>query len=374
MVKKIIPLLFLLFSCGKESEIRNLEIYFEEGRFGGWPANYGIWTWGDEILVGFSKGYYKDLGPDRHHIDRERPEKHLFARSLNGGESWQFEDPSDQGVHMARGEALHGIEPNYPNLTDPKVLDEKINFKHPDLVLTFRMLDINIGPSLFYYSYDRGKNWNGPFKLEIDGLTKIMARTDYIIIDENKCFAYLTLSKNNDKEGRPFCAVTTDGGITWNFRSFIGPEPSGFGIMPSTVKLSDKDFITTIRRREGPKRWIDAYISSDTCKNWELMMPPVNDLGEGNPPSLIKLDDGRLCLTYGYRAEPFKIAANFSSDNGMSWSDEVVLRDDGGGRDIGYVRSVQREDGKVVTIYYFHDKIRPERYIAATIWNPSDFM
>ena len=27
------------------------KVYFEPGRYGGWPANYGIWSWGDEIVV-----------------------------------------------------------------------------------------------------------------------------------------------------------------------------------------------------------------------------------------------------------------------------------------------------------------------------------
>jgi hypothetical protein len=96
----------------------------------------------------------------------------------------------------------------------------------------------------------------------------------------------------------------------------------------------------------------------------------VDDLGEGNPPSLIKLKDGRLCLTYGVRAEPYRISAQFSEDDGKTWSDPIVLREDGGGRDIGYVRSLQRPDGKVVTLYYFQDQLKPERYIAATIWEP----
>ena len=48
-----------------------------------------------------------------------------------------------------------------------------------------------------------------------------------------------------------------------------------------------------------------------------------------------------------------------------------MLRQDGGGRDLGYPRSVQRSDGKVVTVYYFWDeKTGPERYIAATVWVP----
>ena len=49
----------------------------------------------------------------------------------------------------------------------------------------------------------------------------------------------------------------------------------------------------------------------------------------------------------------------------------VIFREDGGNWDIGYPRSVQRTDGKIVTIYYYWDpETGPERYIAATIWDP----
>jgi hypothetical protein len=97
----------------------------------------------------------------------------------------------------------------------------------------------------------------------------------------------------------------------------------------------------------------------------------IAETGEGNPPALLKLADGRLCVTYGVRSAPFRMAAKFSSDGGTTWSEEVILRADGANRDLGYPRSVQRPDGKVVTIYYFSDtKSGPERYVAATIWEP----
>ena len=87
---------------------------------------------------------------------------------------------------------------------------------------------------------------------------------------------------------------------------------------------------------------------------------------------LNKLDDGRLCLTYGFRAYPYNIRARLSTDSGKTWGPQIILRDDGTDRDIGYVRSAQRPDGKLVTIYYIsNEETGPERYICATIWAPN---
>ncbi|MCA9414372.1 MAG: hypothetical protein KC944_24380, partial [Candidatus Omnitrophica bacterium] len=48
----------------KVENAKDVVVYKEDGRFGGWPANHGIWSWGNEILVGFSAGYHRDLGPE----------------------------------------------------------------------------------------------------------------------------------------------------------------------------------------------------------------------------------------------------------------------------------------------------------------------
>jgi hypothetical protein len=141
-------------------------------------------------------------------------------------------------------------------------------------------------------------------------------------------------------------------------------------IMPSTVRLGASELLTAIRRRDMPKAWIETYRSVDDGRSWRLENVPAPDLGDGNPPSLIRLADGRLCLTYGRRAAPYGIYARLSRDGGRTWDHEITLRADGGGTDVGYPRSTQRPDGKVVTAYYFHDTPLGDRYIAATIWDP----
>src|SRR5205085_4881331 len=92
-------------------DIKHVTVYDKPGRFGGWPANHRIWSWGDEILVGFSAGYHKDLGPDRHNIDHDKPEEHLLARSRDGGLTWTIENPAEKGVLIPTGKALHGVTP-----------------------------------------------------------------------------------------------------------------------------------------------------------------------------------------------------------------------------------------------------------------------
>lgn len=359
-------------SVEQARDLRHVEVYFEKGMFGGWPANHGIWSWGNEILVGFSKGYYKDLG-DRHHIDRDKPEFHMLARSLDGGETWAIEDPGAKGYLLTEGVSLFGVP--RPGITIPKLEDSPgdIDFTHPDFALTLRTNDVNAGVGRFFYTYDRGRTWAGPFRLPSFGAPGISPRTDYIVNGKSDCTLFITAAKTNGEEGRPLCVRTTDAGKTWEFVSWIGPEPKGFAIMPASVRLSEREILVTVRRREGPKRFISAYLSNDNGESWEYLNDPVSDAGEGNPPAMIELADGRICLVYGFRAQPFSIRAKLSSDAGQTWSDDIVLRDDGGSRDVGYPRVVQRPDGKVVVLYYFNVRgPNPERFIGATIWDPPE--
>jgi hypothetical protein len=349
--------------------VKHVVVYGEKGRFAGWPANHGMWSWGNEVLVGFSRGFYKDRGR-YHHINKEKPEEFLLARSLDGGATWTVEQPQPPGALIGTPGMRHGTMPPGSSPEQPTELHDPIDFTHPGFAMTVRMENADTGMSRYYFSYDRGHLWQGPFSLPLFGQKGVMGRTDMIVNGPRDCILVLTASKTDGLEGRPFAARTTDGGLTWRFLSFIGPEPTGYSIMPATVRLSPTHLLTTIRRLDKPKSWIDAYSSHDNGESWSFLSTAEPDTGEGNPPSLLLLADGRLCMMTGIRNRPYRMQARFSGDQGKSWSAPFVLRDDGGAADVGYPRSIIRPDGKIVVVYYYNDRTSPDRYLAATIWNP----
>ncbi len=359
-----LSLIVLLAQClraaSAPSVVENVTVYREAGRYGGWPANHGIWQWGNEILVGFSAAYFKHMPADRHQYDNSKPEEPRLARSLDGGNTWSIEAPK----------SLLPPEQGGLGVTD---LDTPLNFTDPNFAMTIRLSDVDKGHSRLWYSMDRGRIWKGPYRFPDLGQPGILARTDYIVNGKRDAFAFLTATKKNGREGRPMCVRTTDGGISWKLISFIGDEPAGFAIMPSTVRLSKTKLVTAIRMKALPdETFIDLYESTDNGTSWHALPRPVANTGGhgGNPPSMIRLRDGRLCLTYGFRAEPFGMRARLSSDGGHTWNREFNIRADGAAWDVGYPRTVQRPDGKIVSIYYFSEAVSSERTIAATIWNP----
>jgi len=333
-------------------DARHLKVFYEKGRFAGWPANNGIWQWDNEILVGFSLGY---LAPPEeeglHQIDPTRPRSTMLARSLDGGETWRVS------------------EAGYPD-GELKPFPTDIAFNAPGFALNAR------GESAFV-SLDKGRTWSGPFRLPFADL-HLRARTDYQVLGPKDLMLFLTAQNTNDREGRPFCARTRTGGIHWSQFSWIGAEPpNGYSIMPSSILMPNGDLLVALRRRDNEPaehNFIELFSSQDGGLNWQWVANPVEDNGghSGNPPSLIRLSDGRLCITYANRNEPRTIRAVFSSNQGTTWGPESIIQSGAGEPDVGYTRTVQRPDGRLVTVYYWLDEPRTERYIAVTIWVAPD--
>jgi hypothetical protein len=283
---------------------------------------------------------------------------------MDGGNTWKIERP--EGLRPPPGEKIAGV----PTAEGGRPLTDcpgGIDFTNPNFAFTARMTSIHAGQSRFYYSADRGNVWNGPYRLPDFGQKGIAARTDYLISGKHDMTLFLTAAKSDGREGRVICVRTKDGGKSWSFTSFVTPEPEGneYAIMPSSVRLDPRTILTAVRYR----KFVDLFRTADDGATWEKIGRPAPETG-GNPPSLLKLSDGRLVITYGYRPAPYGIRARISGDQGKSWGNEIILRNDGGSWDLGYPRTVQGTDGKLVTVYYFNTASSAERFIGATIWQP----
>ena len=368
---------FIIRGQNDGKQIQHEIVFFEEGKYAGWPANHGIWTWGDEILIGFVKANYKETTPGLHTYDIPSS-RNKFARSTDGGVNWKISDAYEIGQkawghdnHLPREKAV-----------DPLPMTESIkDFTAPGFLMTFLRHNNHNGPSHFYFSTDKGESWKGAYAfpdLETPGIAN---RTDYVVDGKQSLSVFVTVAKSNKKEGRVALVRTTDGGLTWKLKSWITPEHEGFDIMPSSIRLSESELLTTIRTRlKNGLNLIKSYRSLDNGKTWKRLKDPAPDTGRGgSPPALTKLKDGRLALGYIHRSEyGSRVHVRFSNDNGETWGDEITLRSgDGANRDAGYPRITQRADGKLVMVYYWNNALlkesKPFRYIAATIFDPNQW-
>jgi hypothetical protein len=242
------------------------------------------------MLVCFNLNYFKepepDIDPTEHHVDWSKGEETVMARSLDGGESWNLERPE------AFAASQKGKEPG--------LCPGGIDFTNPNFAMRMRS-------DIFHVTGDRGKTWQGPYLIPLFGV-KLGGRTDYIVDGKDVCTLMISAAKG------PLCARTTDGGKTFKVLSNMAPATKVRAIMPSTVRVSETELISAVRQLRGEAyvSWIDVYGSADNGRRWKFLSKVAdadNKYWNGNPPSMVKLGDGRICVTYGYRAVPYGIRA-----------------------------------------------------------------
>lgn len=145
-----------------------------------------------------------------------------------------------------------------------------------------------------------------------------------------------------------------DDGATWSFLT-LAADPAkkrSFG-ETAIVAAANGDIVAMMRTEPalGTKMW--TAHSSDRGKTWS---PAVETPLHGHPAHLLRLRDGTLLCTYGFRDDPIGIRAAFSHDHGRTWpvNEIVSLRADGSGRpgDNGYPISTELADGTLLSVYY----------------------
>ena len=365
-------LLQISVQAQQPKQIMHIVAAIEEDKFHGWPANNGAWQWGDELLVGFTQGDFGDR--DGHNI--RGIQQSMFTRSTDGGETWRTFDPEN----FLDDDNIKWIPNGKQDNTQP------IDFQHHDFAMRvfasgYHGNDDPMGG--FYYSYDRGEHWIGPYFLgDINNHPQLKGkvltpRTDYVVMSDRECLIFISANEEG-KPRRLACIKTSDGGLSFDFVSWITPDTSeSSAIMPCTIQLADGSFLLAFRNinvdRSSFESTIDTYRSTDRCQSWSYYSTVKQIKNNSNPPAMVQLADGRICCIYGDR-DASKMCGRYSSDNGETWAPEFVIRsnyattDDWS--DMGYPRLLKRSDGRLVAVYYWASPERPQQYIEAAIWKP----
>ena len=221
----------------------------------------------------------------------------------------------------------------------------------------------------FTYSSDNGQTWGKPRKMDVPPFKYYLrpGRSGMIQLPDGLLLLPCEGRGPKDRSARVLVVRSKDGGKTWGEPSTVAHDPEGVISFhePVLLRLPDRKIIAMLRT-EGDDHYLYQAFSTDEGRTWEgLRRTEI----WGYPAHLIRLRSGRILCAYGYRREPFGIRAVLSEDDGETWDieQEKVIRKDGLHVDLGYPSSVQLDDDRILTVYYFHgdDGIR---FIAGSIY------
>ncbi len=148
--------------------------------------------------------------------------------------------------------------------------------------------------------------------------------------------------------------ASSDNGRTWAYRSQMASHETLNLYEPSLTLCADGTLIAWIRTDHSEDRMASAR-SNDGGYTWQACQ--VHD-AIGHPAHGLRLRNGKILLTYGYRHEGFGVRARLLNEAGdnIDQALEFVIRDDGHCTDLGYPWALELDDGRVLIVYYFTTK------------------
>ena len=210
-------------------------------------------------------------------------------------------------------------------------------------------------------STDGGMTWSAPFRVPLNSPHGPVALASGRLLYAGK--------KLWDPGTKVGVAVSDDDGESWRWLSDIPARP-GDSVENyhelHAIETADGRVLVHIRNHNpANERETLQTESSDGGKTWTTPHP----IGVwGLPSHLLRLRDGRLLMSYGYRRAPFGNLARFSTDHGRTWGEPLTISADGASGDLGYPSTVQLAGGEFVTVWYEQLRSSPRAVIRQARW------
>ena len=358
-------------SAAPEAKIRDIKIISQEFQYyHGWPtvarrSNGELWvTWS-----GGREAHICPFGQVHSMTSRDDGETWSFPRVLLDSAI----DDRDSGVlETAKGSLIVttftslAYEPSFKKqLASPTWPAEKLaHWKAAHARLNDAERKAELGEWLIR-STDGGKTWSTRLPTIVNSPHGPTQLRDGRLL-------YVGKELWNEKKRIGACE-SNDDGQTWRWLGEIPTRPGdevadGYHELYA-VEAADGTLIAHIRNHNKADAGNTLQSeSTDGGKTWS--MPHAIGV-YGFPSHLLKLSDGRLLMTYGYRRAPFGNQARISTDNGKTWSESMSISTDGKGGDLGYPSTVELADHSLLTVWYEsmkdHDKavLRQARWTLA---------
>ncbi len=154
------------------------------------------------------------------------------------------------------------------------------------------------------------------------------------------------------RERKVGVAISSDDGLTWQWLAEIptrkGDQGSAYHELHA-VEAANGTVVAQIRNHNTADAGSTLQTeSADGGRTWSELRPVCY----GFPSHLLRLRDGRLLMSYGYRKPPYGIRARLSTDHGRTWGGETVIAADGKDGDLGYPSTVELADGTLLSVWY----------------------
>lgn len=214
-------------------------------------------------------------------------------------------------------------------------------------------------------STDGGRTWSTPYRVPLNSPHGPAALADGRLL-----YAGKDLFRASGDVG---VAESTDDGLTWRWLAKIPPrngeEVRNYHEL-HLVEVAPGRLIVHIRNhnKENHRETLQSE-SRDGGRTWSV--PRAIGVW-GLPSHLLRLRDGRLVMSYGYRRAPFGNQARVSRDGGQTWSEPVVLSSDGPSVDFGYPSTVELGNGELLTVWYEVRPGSPRAVLRQVRWKLSD--